>query len=165
MSSESLKIVPFQLPLGRDGFRDALAKGMGRAPMHVARFGAADREDLLVAACVDAVAYDAQTEDDRTPWLLEMIDRAGIEASFVPRVLTALGRGFVDKSHWSQLQLCRLALVFARRGYPDAREALYSAMHKNPRSSDIVAADAGIADEIKKLAARFGYDATTMPPL
>lgn len=109
--------------------------------MHVGLFGATDREDLIIEACVKAVAYDPQCEDDRTDWLIDMIDTAGIEDFVLPRILGALHDGFAARGFWDKSQLCRLALAYAKRGRTGAREALYSALGKNDSSADVFAAE------------------------
>lgn len=134
-------VKPFQLPLDREQFQAALRKGHGRAPMHVARFGAHGLEDLICDACTSALAYDAQCEDSRAPWLIKMIDSAGIEEPVVSKILQSMHREFDEKEFWDKKQLCGLAYQFAVRGRDDARKALYASLSRNDHSADIFAAD------------------------
>ncbi len=134
-------VTPFRLPLDREQFRVALQKGLGRAPMHVAQFRAGGMGDLIVEACTTGVAYDAQCEDSRVPWLIGMIDAAGIENVVVPTILKVVRDDFATKTYWDKNQLCRLAFVFALRGHAEARDVLYAALSTNEDCANINAAE------------------------
>jgi hypothetical protein len=106
--------------------------------MHVREFGIQGFEGLLVEACIHTQAYDPQCEGDRAPWLVKIIDAAGVEQRIVPRMLDGFHLATSDNRFWDLLQLCRLAREFAGRGHEDARRALYQAFQKSSDSIDLI---------------------------
>lgn len=118
--------------LPREEFQDALRKGLGRAVRHVRTASPADiREDLLHVS-LNGVVYDAQCEDGRAPWLVNMF-RLTNEPEFYRRPI--LDR-FAELSEveprtgsdfW---QLYELAVEFALAGDKEARDAVYRTFDK-----------------------------------
>jgi hypothetical protein len=62
--------------LTMEQFADAVSKGLGRAMIHVRRYGLDDIADILLDACVHNKTYDAQCEDQRTDWLYAMFNNS-----------------------------------------------------------------------------------------
>ena len=60
-----------------DEFRNALAKGQGRAVRHVRESSAEAVRDALLDACVRCKTYDTQCEGFRADWLYQMIELTG----------------------------------------------------------------------------------------
>jgi hypothetical protein len=67
---------PYRLPLSREQFALALRHGLGRAHLHIERYGIGDCGDLLLAACLETQAYDRQIESDRIRWTFPLLDVA-----------------------------------------------------------------------------------------
>ncbi len=126
-------------PLSREEFEDALRKGLGRAPLHVRRFGAAGIEDFLVYACLHNRAFDSQCEGSRERWLIELLDAADLTDQFERPILKAQlhrgtrslhsadspeGRADRQDEEWDRWQMHRLAVQYARRGSASARRVL-----------------------------------------
>ncbi|MBK7644091.1 MAG: hypothetical protein IPJ19_13770 [Planctomycetes bacterium] len=105
-------------PLSREEFRRALATGLGRAKIHVARHGVGEfRDEVLTAATVCGV-YDPQCHGMREDWLADLVLAAGVEHEVV-----ALP---VPEDPHDRDQRAALSKELARRGVAGAREALYA---------------------------------------
>ena len=130
---------PFSLPLGRDDLETALRKGHGRALLHVRHHGATGIDDLIVDACLHDKTFDPQCEGDRTRWMIEIMDAASLEDVVCEKIVDSIRVG--GENFWDTNHLCRIAVIFARRGHSAARSALYAALHKNEDSADLIAAE------------------------
>jgi hypothetical protein len=78
-----------------DAFRDALAKGSGRAHLMLAAAEpdeAAAFADALLDACLHDRAYDLQSEGGRGSWLSELVEQAGLIDRLAASVERALAR-------------------------------------------------------------------------
>jgi hypothetical protein len=74
-----------------DLLRDALRKGLGRAALLIdANPGSDAVRDEVLRACRINLAYDAQCEDSRAPWLYRLILRTGVAHDFAERLLAEL---------------------------------------------------------------------------
>lgn len=135
-----MRIEPPEMPLSREAFAAALRKGHGRALQHIARFGRAGLEAEIVESCVTNQAYDPQIDEDRAPWLFEVVKNAGLEAQIF-EVLARCARNPSVGGHWDATQRCGIAKHLAADGYPGARELLYSMFARWPNSGDVLAAD------------------------
>jgi hypothetical protein len=114
----------FRLPLNNDEFRHAIRAGLGRALLHVKAHGIAGLEDILIESCVKNTAWDPQCESDRAAWNFEIVEAADGCDLIVPPVCGELA---TTTNTWDVVHTSELALRLARRGYEQAREALYSA--------------------------------------
>jgi hypothetical protein len=103
-------------------FRDALAKGLGRAKGYVRCHRPRDVRPHLLHACLHDVSYDPISEPTRAPWLLDMADISGEPDFYHQRILAALAGTRADRD---LDQLFRLASRMARRGDPKAKAAIY----------------------------------------
>ena len=130
---------PPAYPLTREQFAEALAKGLGRAHLHVQRHGAAGVDDLILDACLHNRAYDPECEDERAPWLADLIDAAGLQGQILPALLASL-RDMGEAPHWDRVQRCGLAAQFAGRGHTVARDALYAAFRESVERDDPIGA-------------------------
>jgi hypothetical protein len=106
-----------------DEFRRALRQGRGAALMHVLTNGLEGVEDLVLKACLEEQAYDAQCEGHRAPWLYRMFKRAPEYELFRLRIIAELQNMSADSS---AEQLCELACLMAHDGDNEARTALRS---------------------------------------
>jgi hypothetical protein len=105
-----------------DEFADALRKGKGRVVAHLRQFGDAGVEPELMAAYVSNCAYEEQIEDDRTAWLVGLLEYVGDRGRYRDAILQSLMRpGSEDVSHFAAL-----AAVLARQGDEITRRAVYA---------------------------------------
>jgi len=110
-------------PLTRDQFADALAKGHGRALVHVREHGLDGLEDLFLQACLRDQTYDSMCEGDRVPWLGEFF--VGAPEWIATPVLTRLREAPLEE-RWF---LCSMALLLAQRGCQEAHASLRAAFY------------------------------------
>ena len=103
-------------------FCDALQKGLGRAVIQVREQSQDNAGDAILHACLHNLAYDPQCEGDRADWMLEIVELTNNEVFYHQRILEALP-DVTDV--WDAQQLLELAAALARRGFPQARRAIY----------------------------------------
>lgn len=103
-------------------FRDALAKGLGRAVVHVRRYSQRYVRAHLLYACLHDLSYDPQLEDSRAEWLMGLVDRTHDGEFYRKRILTALVK---SRNNRHLDHLFTFAGLFAQRGDKQAREAIY----------------------------------------
>ncbi len=89
--------------------------------MHVMEHGLGGVEALVLTACIEEQAYDAQCEGHRAPWLYRMFKDAPEYAFFRQRIIAELADISEDSS---AEQLCELACLMARSGDDEAGTAL-----------------------------------------
>jgi len=119
--------------------RLALARGLGRALLHVRNHGMERDRELVLAAALHNQTYDPQCEGSRADWMHEFLDERLAEA-FLDRA------GDVGASFWDALQQRRLLFLLARGGRGRARELLYAGFRAKPDSDDLIG-----GEEILKL--------------
>ena len=122
-------------------FRDALAKGMGRAVRYVRESSAETvREDLL-DACIHCRTYDAQCEGHRADWLFNMIELTGEPEFYRAKILKTIPT-VRDTDSYDFWQLYYLLKEFAIRGDAECRTALYHEFDLLVDDNNIGGADA-----------------------
>lgn len=99
----------------------ALREGRGQALIHVMQHGLGGMEDLVLAACIEEQAYDAQCEGHRAPWLFRMFKDAPEYAFFRQAIIAELA---APSEGSSAEQLCELACLMAQNGDEAAGAAL-----------------------------------------
>jgi hypothetical protein len=106
-------------------FQSWLAKGLGRAALHLQQNDSAPYLDVLLDACIHYVHYDIQCEDSRVPYLWTLIGVSRKPEFFRDALLETLlnKRGEPDEVAWSQV--FGLARHFVERGDVQMREAMY----------------------------------------
>ena len=109
--------------LSRTEFATALRHGRGLAAMHVMACGLDGIDDLVLEACLDNLAYDAQCEDGRAPWLYNMFKGSAQYSHYAEAILAMLNN---DIEHRSMEQFCNLAGLMACDGDSNAAQALRS---------------------------------------
>ncbi len=102
-------------------FRDALAKGLGRAMQYVrAAPPETVRKDLL-HACLNFLGYSVQEEGTRSAWHFQMIEMTGEPGFYRDKILDALKHATPDKNNLDTVtSLLTLAYQFAIRGDHEA---------------------------------------------
>lgn len=106
-----------------DEFAKALRQGRGAALMHVLAHGLEGVEELVLKACLEEQAYDAQCEGHRASWLYRMFKGAP-EYELFHRWIIAELQNTSDQS--SVEQLCELAGLMAHDGDDETGKALRS---------------------------------------
>jgi hypothetical protein len=114
--------------ISRDEFRDALAKGLGRALLYVKTCGLDRVKDLVLYACLHDVSYDAQIEGSRAKWLFGMFVDSPYYLEFREAILAALV--VEEEETWVLLQLCGLAREMALIGDSIAEQALFDFVYR-----------------------------------
>jgi hypothetical protein len=124
-----------QRNLSQAEFADAIAKGLGRAYLYVRDYGLDDVKDLVLAACLQDLAYDPQCEKSRAKWLFSMFANSQYYPEFRERILATLA---VEDETWDLLQLCQLAKEMAMAGDNLAGKKLADRIYERAatRSSD-----------------------------
>jgi len=127
------EIEKFILPLTAEQFASALAKGQGRAFLHLRDFMRQEDIPALLDACLNNKVYDQQSEACRANWLWALMGQAGVRDRFRDPILKAL---LEDGSFDDILQLVRLAELFAMEGDDLARDAIYARQESHPDAGD-----------------------------
>ena len=119
---------PYSLPLTHEQFRLALARGLGRAWLHVERHGGAGLHDILLHALLNCQTYDPQIEGDRSGWLMAITDLAGAGDSVYSEFISSLHEMPVGENQWQfrshTVQRATVLGLLAKRGFAGARGAL-----------------------------------------
>ena len=114
----------FTLPLSREAFRAALARGHGRALLHARAHPERVEDDTLLEAMLFDLAYDSQCSE-RATWVRELLDAVGerkpLLREFIRRAPKLPAR---DNEWWDVNLRCELLLRMAKRDEPGAAEAL-----------------------------------------
>ena len=113
--------------LTADAFRDALCKGLGRAVLHVRKHGCSGVEQHILDACLHDLAYDAQCEGNRAPWLYPILCLCKDKKPFRDAILESLQAA---TEHYDAGQLFALARFFAKEGDAAARSAIYEKFNR-----------------------------------
>ncbi len=113
--------------ISRDEFRDALAKGLGRALLYVKTYGLDRVKDLVLYACLHDVSYDAQIEGSRAKWLFAMFVGSPYYLEFREAILARI---VVEDETWVLLQLCGLAREMALMGDSIGEQALVDRIYR-----------------------------------
>lgn len=119
-------------------FTDILQKGLGRAFDYVKQY-LEDRDRLrkdLLNACLNNLAYDAQSESSRAKYLFELINLTGDIDFYRGKIFEAL---LVSEDrwdiHWDIKQLYDLVLIWAKKDDIRAREIIYQTFRKQKNNT------------------------------
>lgn len=135
-----INVTPPVLPLTPTQFQRALRTGHGRAMQTVLQHGAVGLEAHLLHACVWCPVFDAQCEEPRAGWIVEMVCHAALAACAVEAIATAevqANSAVTLRDRWHRASILA---ALARRGVSRARELLYTLLSREPGSSDVVGA-------------------------
>lgn len=136
-----IEIRPPIFPLTREQFAYALAKGQGRARMHIERHGATGMEDLIFDACLNNKAYDTQIENDRPEWMHGILVATGMESDVVGPLVDRLARSAPKPSSPDLFHRRNMASLLARRGFSAARDAVYAQFEGAATVNDLAGFD------------------------
>lgn len=107
--------------LDKKDFADALERGLGRAFLHLSKYGLGNFADLVLKACIHNQNYDTQCEPSRASWLFGMIKDRAEYTAFRSSILTALES---ETNGADLFQLCDLVKEMAQNGDRDAKRIL-----------------------------------------
>jgi hypothetical protein len=117
----------------QEQFARALYQGLGRAMLYAQAHSVDAYSEAIVTACLYNPVYDPQVVSDRAPYLAELIAATAAEASYRRAILAALEDPDPDMD---EDQLCDFAVIFARNGDAEARQALYERFAENAGCGD-----------------------------
>jgi hypothetical protein len=113
--------------LTQEEFGSALHKGLGRAFLHVQKYGDEELEALIKNALLHNLVYDVQCEGKRADWLFSILKNTNKLSSYEEFLIENLPTIVED---WDFDQALDLLLQFAKNGSQKAREALYAEFNK-----------------------------------
>lgn len=109
------------LPLSVKQFRHALNAGLGRARMHLDKYGlSSELNHVVLDSALKCRFYDPQVDGLPADWFADFC--AAVE--IIPQLLTAES----GVEYWDQAWRFALLAAFTRRDYPGARTALYNSL-------------------------------------
>gem|GEM_PF-633181 len=129
-------------------FRNALAKGLGRAVRYVRETSADAVREILLDACLHCKTYDAQCEGSRADWLFKLIELTKEPDYYRAKILEAIpeNRKTNPDDFWLPSydfwQLYKLVKEFAARGDTECRTVLYREFDMLVNDNNISGADA-----------------------
>jgi len=101
--------------------------------MHARTHGLDGLEDVVLNACLETQAYDAQCEDSRAAWMFEMIRNATAYPFFSSSIISALSS---PSDAYCITQLCDLAALMGKHGDVPVAEALRAFVWSASNTSD-----------------------------
>lgn len=104
-----------------EAFKDAVAKGLGRAVLCLEANDPTPYTDAIVAACITCVQYDRSFEESRATYLMWLVDRAGLQERVLDEILSALPK---TEERRDRSQMFELLAIYARRGQEQAWQIL-----------------------------------------
>jgi hypothetical protein len=113
--------------LTKKEFDTALHKGLGRAFLHVQKYGDDELEAIIKNALLHNLVYDVQCEGGRADWLFSILKNTNRLASYEEFII---GNLFAIVEEWDVYQALDLLLQFAKNGSQKARKALYAEFDK-----------------------------------
>jgi hypothetical protein len=120
-----MKGLSMKLPLTEPQFRSALAKGLGRAKMHIEQFADEGLNEAILDACLTCQVFDPQCEGTRGAWLYEIIMLTGDADRYRKPILDALLASPETATEYTAMQLATLACNYAEAGSAEARQAIF----------------------------------------
>jgi hypothetical protein len=108
-------------------FDSALHNGLGRAFLHVRKYGDEALEAIIKNALLHNLVYDVQCEGGRADWLFSILKNTNKLPSYEDFLIGKLPTIVEDRDFG---QVLDLLLQFAKNGSQKAREALYAEFDK-----------------------------------
>ena len=109
------------------------------------QYGAAGVAAVLVEAALTEPRYDAQCEDARDGWIVDMICRAGLRQRAFTSIQDVANRLPADRDYRDCTHRCAIVRELAQRAVPGARHLLYSMLARVPDTAGVI----GDADIVK----------------
>jgi len=119
-------------------YQRAITLGLGRAVLSLEQHDSNPYREIILDACLQNRAHDAQVEGSRAKYMLEIIHKSGDLTFFADAILRSLR----DKEDdWNTPQRFEMARLLAQDGYPGIREAMYLAFRTMEISASDVASE------------------------
>lgn len=111
-------------------FRNAIRRGTGEAHLLIQQHREIDFSADIIKACIKNFAYDGQCENNRAPYLFELIGFCRNKEKIRKAILKALDIEQADI--WTLTQLFHLAKLSAEHGDKEAKKAIYDRFFNRP---------------------------------
>jgi len=128
-----------QDPRNTEELERMLHAGMGRAILFLMSQDLSQYRDLILDSCLHNHAYDQQCEETRAEYLYPLIKMSGEEEFYRHEILHAL---IETTDMWDAEQLLDFAVIFARTGDAESREAIYEKLRRNDMDEPLYADEA-----------------------
>jgi hypothetical protein len=119
--------------LTKKEFISALKKGLGRAFLHVSKYGLENIADLVLNACLHNQNYDTQCEFSRANWLFDMIKDKAEYPAIRNSILKALE---TEKNDAELYHLCHIAKEMALNGDREIKRILKRRVLKSAKTTE-----------------------------
>ncbi|MFP5043062.1 hypothetical protein [Parasediminibacterium sp. JCM 36343] len=110
-------------------FFNSLKRGTGEAYLILNDNPNIDFSDIIIEGAFTNFAFDQQCEGSRAVYVYRLIKKIPQKDKIIKTVLTKLQVKRND--YWGLDQMCDLAVLFFKAGYPEAKTALYNRFEKN----------------------------------
>ncbi|GAB1449383.1 hypothetical protein MASR2M44_24100 [Bacteroidota bacterium] len=110
-------------------FFDSLKRGTGEAFLIMRENPSIDFSDLIIQGATTNFAFDKQGDSSRASYMYQFINCSKQKDIIIQEVLQKLQTEAQD--FWSLNQMCDLAVILYRSGYPEAKTAIYNRFEKN----------------------------------
>ncbi len=111
-------------------FKHALEMGFGRAIQHLKNHDPAPYEDVILEACLTFGGVNFQSEGGREQYFYEVIQHSSNPSSIKSGLLEALLH--LGEDGESNQQIVDLCILFAKEGFPSAKEAIIRCFLSDP---------------------------------
>jgi hypothetical protein len=108
-------------PLTREEFSSAIQRGLGRALIHVKKFGIEEVKDIVLNACLHNLTWDPVCEGERAKWLFDLFADTKYCQDFSDEIVRVLATE-TDESNLDQL--FDIAREMALAGNEQAKAAI-----------------------------------------
>ena len=126
------------MPIDAETFLDRLACGFGRVILFLRENDAAPFREAVLDSCLHHRAFDQQTEDYRTEYLLDIMQATGEPEFYAAHIRQALS---TDGQDYEYGQLYELAARLPRNGDEEARRVMYDRFARDASNQDTTGAD------------------------
>jgi len=96
--------------LSKEEFSTALRKGLGRAYSHITPENHELYRVQLLYTCTHNVTHDPHSEEDRAPWLFQLLEKTGAPLTYKDAIIQAL---YSADNYYDWRQLLRLVAEFS----------------------------------------------------
>lgn len=108
---------------------NSLKIGTGEAYLILKHHPTIDFSELIIKAAIKNFTYHKQSYNHRVSYIYKLVKQCKQTDKIIKAVLLRLQSK--KKDYWSLEQMCDLAVLFFKAGYPEAKIALYNRVKKN----------------------------------
>ncbi len=136
-----LPVTPPVFPLTPAQFRTAVHTGHGRAMRHILEYGVSGLDEILISTAMFCPVYDAQVEDERAAWLVEMMSHAHLNLKAFETIKDALHIEPSVENYWDREHRCSVIMELAKHAVAGARDLLYAMFTQSAVTSSLADQD------------------------